>query len=123
MTETTAETVLADWRAKAQVARALGHEHDAAIIEQLCTEFARATENYLTWLSEEDAMLYSGHARPFLRRHFPRWEAEGNARWHPHRKHVRQYRQCILPRRYDASAVEAEARAMARADAASAEAA
>jgi hypothetical protein len=103
------ETVLADWREKASAARMLRHAHDAELIEELVKDVADAAEPFMTWLGEPDAVLYSGHAVPWLRARFNAWEREGLARWSVRGKRERQYLQCILPRRADLDAVRADA--------------
>jgi hypothetical protein len=91
------EQVLADRRGDAAVLRANGHPHDAELIEKLCAEVAEAAHEFVTRLSEGEAMLRSGRARPWLRARFPEWEAEGNA-WRGARGE-RTYRMLVIPRR------------------------
>lgn len=93
----TLEQVLADRRGAAQVLRANGHPHDAELIERICDEVAGAAHEYVTRLSEAEAMLRSGRARPWLRARFPEWEAQGNA-WRGPRGE-RTYRMLVVPRR------------------------
>ncbi len=63
----------------------------------MADEVAEAAHEYLTWLSETDAMLQSGRSREWLRSRFPEWERAGHAR--SAGRGVRQYRAMIVPRR------------------------
>jgi hypothetical protein len=90
------EQVLADWRERASTLRLTGHARDAKMVDRICDEVARATEDYLTWLSEGDAGLRSGWGLSRLRSHFPEWERAHNAR-RTGRK--REYRQLVIPQR------------------------
>jgi len=105
------EQVLADWRGDAQVLRRRGHEHDAALIERICEEVARAADEYLRWVSEEDAMLRSSRSRDWLRSQFPEWERMGHARRDGRR---RCYRLLVIPRRANLTAAAAAGREAAR---------
>lgn len=90
----TLEQVLADWRESAQALRRTGHGPTAELVERIVTEAASAAEEYLRWLSEEDAMLRSGKRRSWLRARFPEWERAGNARREGRR---REYRMLVIP--------------------------
>ena len=57
------EQVIADWRENAQVLRRTGHQHDGDLIDQLLDEVVSASEEFVTWLTEDAAMLRSGRAR------------------------------------------------------------
>jgi hypothetical protein len=92
----TLEQVLADRRGAAAVLRANGHPHDADLIEAVCDEVAGAAHEYVTRLSEAEAMLRSGRSRVWLRSRFPEWEAQGNA-WRGARGE-RIYRMLVVPR-------------------------
>lgn len=84
MTETP-EEVLASIREDAAVARRLGHEHDAKLLEQTANRVASSIDEYLTWISETDARIRSGHTSAWFRARFPEWERQGLARWNPKR--------------------------------------
>lgn len=94
----TLEQVLADWRESAQALRRTGHGPTADLVERIVRETESAAEEYLRWLSEEDAMLRSGKRRTWLRARFAEWERGGNAR-RDGRK--RQYRMVIVPQGAD----------------------
>lgn len=110
----TLEDVLADWRSKAQTVRAIGHEHDAQLIEQVCSQVARAAEDFLRWVDEPDAIIHSGKGVDWLRSRFPQWQRQGHARMHPTRPRARQYRLLILPVKANVHAAAADARRAAR---------
>lgn len=93
----TLEQVLADHRGDAAVLRRNSHVHDAELLERFCDEVAEAAHEYLTRLSEAEAMLRSGRSREWLRSRFPEWEAQGNA-WRGPRGE-RGYRMLVVPRR------------------------
>lgn len=95
----TLEQVLADYRGDAAVLRRRGHAKDAELIERLCDAVADAAEDFLTWLSEDDAMLRSGRSRAWLRAQFADWSRGGNARKDGAR---RVYRQAVIPQRANA---------------------
>lgn len=91
------QQVITDWRGDAAVLRRAGHTADAALREKMADEVAEAAHEYLTWLSETDAMLQSGRSREWLRSRFPEWERAGHAK--AASRGVRQYRAMIVPRR------------------------
>ncbi|HEV8380822.1 MAG TPA: hypothetical protein VGQ29_04510 [Gemmatimonadales bacterium] len=95
------EQVLADWRGDAQVLRRQGHNQEAEQIERFAVDVTRAAEDYLRWLSEEEALLRSGRSRGWLRSRFPEWEREGHARRDRGR---RSYRMLVIPQRANALA-------------------
>ena len=90
----TLEQVLADWRGQAQVLRLRKHQHDADLIEQICEDVAKSAQEYLEWVSEDDAIRRTRHKRPWLRARFAEWERAGHARY---RNRKREYRLIILP--------------------------
>jgi hypothetical protein len=105
------EQVLADWRGDAAVLRRTGHPAMADAIERLCTAVGRSAEDYLTWLSESEAALHSGHQAVWFRSRYPGWEAQGLAE---KRSGRRYYRQIIVPGRPNLDAARAAARRAAR---------
>src|SRR5690348_2256231 len=90
------EEVLTQARADAETLRRLGHANDARILDNLVNAVTAAAEDYLTWLSEGQAELKSGHSIQWLRSRYPSWERRGHAR-KVDRK--RQYRDVVVPQR------------------------
>jgi hypothetical protein len=95
----TLEKVVADWRERATALRMTDHQHDAELVERVCTDVARAAEDYLTWLPEKQAILQSGHRVEWFRSRRDEWQERGNARrigrqW--------EYRELVVPRRIHA---------------------
>lgn len=109
MTETP-EEVIGSMREDAAVARRLGHEHDARLLEQSAEKFESSLAEYLTWISEADARIRSGHTPAWFRVRFPDWERQGLARWNPKRPRERQYRAIIVPLAADPESLRADAR-------------
>lgn len=89
-------TVLADLRSDAAAHRRRGNTHDAEVMERIATDVAEAAEEYLTFVPESDASLFSGKKVTWLRTQFEAWARRGHAKMIGR---VRYYRQCILPRR------------------------
>jgi hypothetical protein len=103
------EQVIADWRGDAQALRRQGHERDATFLEQRADEVVESADEYLVWLSEEEALLRSGRTVSWLRKQFPQWERGGHARREGKR---RFYRMLVIPQRANTiSAQEAGYRA------------
>ena len=90
------EQVIADQRGELAVLRKHGQGPLADALERFADEVSGAAEDYLTWLSESDAMLYAGKSVRWLRSRFPEWERSGHGRY---RMGNRQYRMLALPRR------------------------
>lgn len=86
--------VLADWREKAAILRANGHKAQGDSIDAVVDDVAGAAEEYLRWMSEENAVLRSGRSVAWLRRRFPAWERAGHAR---RRGRGREYRMLVVP--------------------------
>ncbi len=86
--------MLGTWRDDAEVLRRHGDVRQAEQLERCAGEAGAAAEEYIRWLTEEDAMLRSGRSRKWLRRHFPEWEHAGQARRDRSR---RFYRMLIVP--------------------------
>lgn len=91
------EQVLADWRERASALRLAVRARDAELIDKICDDFATAAEEYLRWLSEDEARLRSGWSLSRLRGQFTAWERQGHARFDEKRR--RQYRMLIVPQR------------------------
>lgn len=109
MTETTLEQVLADAREEAAILLRNGHRGQAETLERFLDAVHAAAEDYLTWLTEPDAHLRSGHSVKALRARFPALLAQGLARLDGRR---RLYRACAISQR---AHVEAARRAGERA--------
>lgn len=93
---TTLEEVLADAREEASLLSRHGHAAQAQSITSLCDAVTAVMRSYLTWLSEDNARLRSGHGTDYLRARFAQWEADGMAR---KVGRMRQYREVIVPMR------------------------
>ena len=70
----TLEQVIADARQEATILKRGGHVGQATYLDALLDSIRESAEDYLTWLSEADAMLKSGLAE----RTTDRWVA---TRW------------------------------------------
>lgn len=107
----TLEQVLADARGEAAVLRRHGQETTAAAIDGIVDRVKDAAEDYITWLSEADAAMRSGHHVKWLRARFAEWEQSGHARKERGRRY---YRQLIVPLRANTSAAYEAGREAAR---------
>lgn len=99
------EVVIADAREDAAVLRRAGNAGQADYLEKLLDELYAAAEDYVTWLSESDALLKSGLAERTLRRRFRELVDCGLARYNNHRG--REYRACAVPSRPNIAAARA----------------
>ncbi len=95
-TDRSLEQILADWRGDARVLRRRGDLRLAEQLERCADEAAVAAEDYIRWLTEDDARLRSGWSLARLRRQFPVWERQGHARRDGRR---RLYRMLVIPQR------------------------
>lgn len=84
-------------------------------IRAFIDEIKTAGPDFITWLSEKEAMIRSGWSKPRLMSHFAQWQEQGYARHNPDRSKERQYLAVIVPVRQDASDVEDDAVRAARA--------
>ncbi len=100
----TLEQLLADWRGDAQALRRRGHDREADQMERSAEAVSRAAEDYLRWLSEDDALLRSGRSHGWLRSQFPDWERAGHARREGRK---RWYRMLVIPQRANTLAARA----------------
>ena len=94
------EQVLADEREDAASLRRNGEADKAAIIERICDRVQEAAEDYLRWMTEEQAMTKSGRGQQYFLSRFEEWEALGHAR---KKGRLREYRSVIVPQRVHAS--------------------
>lgn len=99
-------TVLADAREEAAVLRRTGNGGQADYVDALLDRVQDAAEDYVTWISEGDAMLKSGLAERTLRRRFRELVDCGLARWNGR---GREYRACAVPSRPNLAAARAKA--------------
>lgn len=95
------EEVLQEAEAEALVLRQHGHHDQAKTIERLVQKVREAASEYLDWLSESNARLYTGRSERWLRSRFTALEQRRLARVHHHR---RQYRRIALEHRGTADA-------------------
>ena len=109
------EDVLADAAERATMLRIEGHPVQASAIERVTADTRSALSEYLTWLSESEAELYTGRRQDYLRARFARWQERGLAEW---RGKVRYFRRCVLEHRGNADAAKAAGQRAARGDAA-----
>jgi hypothetical protein len=110
------DTVLADYRSDADALARTGHDADAKLIRQICKDVELAAEDFLVFLPETDAQLWSGKGSTYLHARFAMWERLGHAKWSSHGRRQRLYRRCILPRRAQIDKVVADAGRAARGD-------
>ena len=103
------DQLLADWKERANQLRYTNHSHDATLIEKVCDEVADCMVDFLTWMSEERATLYTGLKAPALRHKFPSLEARGLAKWDEQRRR-RLYRRVGLEHRGNSEAAREEGR-------------
>ena len=87
--------VIASWRADAIVLRRNGQALLAKRLDDCAEAVEQSAAEWLTWLSESDAMLRSGRSRDWLRAQFSAWEREGHATLQGRN---RMYRAVIVPR-------------------------
>ena len=106
------EDLLTELTDDAKVLANHGDERAAKLIGAIVKRVRDAAEDYLTWLSEDDATLRSNHARRWFRNQFATWAAEGNAKKERGRYY---YRMCIVPQRANVSAAYADGRAAGKA--------
>lgn len=107
------ETVIADWREKANVLRACRRPHDAELVEEIVEQVAAAAEDFTRWIGEPDARMRSGKGLAWFRAQFPAWAEQGHARTNP--RGVREYRLCVVPQRPHLSAAREAGRQAGRA--------
>lgn len=103
--------LLADVREEATILEANHAAMSVARVRQLVADVERAAEEWLTWLSEGDAMVRTGYSVPWLRARFDAWARDGHARLVGR---ARQYRACVLPRRANTQAAAERGREAAR---------
>lgn len=104
------EEILADYREEVQILHRHGAKDVADAITRVCDDVRAGAEDYLVWLSEDDAILRSGHTAAWLRRRFADWMEQGNARLGGRGGRVREYRQVVIPQRVSRATLREDAR-------------
>ena len=104
----TLEQILADAREDAAVLDRTGHAQTAQYIVRLVGDVSATMEEWLRWLSEDDARLRSGLSRRALRRRFREWVDAGHARYNL--KGEREYRMAVVPSRADVESARSAGR-------------
>jgi hypothetical protein len=92
------ERVLADLHEEAAILDRVGETKQAAARREIAERVTAALGDYLTWLGEAEAALWTGRSERTLRASFDLYREMGHARQVG--RH-RQYRAAILPRRTD----------------------
>ncbi len=104
------EEVLEDELRQAEVLKHNDHEHDAKLIKRICKRVSDATEDYLIFLNEKEASLWSAKSSEWLRARFPRWEKRGHAK---KVGRLRSYRRIVLEPRVNVDRIRADAKTQA----------
>jgi len=105
------EQVLGELHDEARVLAKYGDERVAKIISGIIKRVRDAAEDYITWLSEGDAQLWTGRSERWLRARFVEWERGGHAKKERGRRY---YRAVVLPHRENVSAAYRAGEAAAR---------
>lgn len=111
----TIEQVLADASERATTLRYEGHPVQAQAIERVVADVRAVLGEFMDWMPESAAVLYTGRSREYLRARFARLAERGLAEW---RGRVRYFRRCALEHRGNADAARQEGRRAAKGDAA-----
>lgn len=106
------ETVLADAREDAKILRSHSHQAQAESIEQVCAAVAKAMADYLCWMSEAEAELFTGLKTPALRARFRSLMERDLAKWGE--RGQRLYRRLGLEHRGNSEAAKEAGRRAAR---------
>lgn len=88
--------LIADWRGDAAVLRRRGDEKQAKVLEECADQAAEAAAEFMTPLSEHDALVRSGWPKHKLRWWFGKWKRDGYA-WEDGDQ--RFYVACVVPPR------------------------
>lgn len=97
------DQVIADAREEAVILKSHGHRAQAATLLRFADKVAESMLDYLTWLTEDRATLYSGLKVPALRSRFPSLEQRDLAKWDETGRR-RLYRRIALEHRGNAEA-------------------
>lgn len=107
------EHVLADALGEAAVLRSHGHTLQAESIEKVCEAVTTSMADYLTKLTETEAMMFTGRQQPYLRDRFTSLEQRGLAVWDEGGRR-RLYRRLALEHRGNEEAAREAGRKAAR---------
>ncbi len=100
------EEVLSSERQEAAVLRKRGLTDRADDIERMCDRIVKAMPTHLKWLSESEAIAWSGKSGAWLRGRFAGWSLTSDAK--KEGRH-RYYRASALPRDVDVAALRRRA--------------
>lgn len=103
--------LLADAREETTILEANHAAMSVSRVRQLLADIEASAEEWITFLSEGDAMVRSGYTAAWLRGRFDAWARDGHARLVGR---ARQYRACVIPRRADTMTAAARGREAAR---------
>lgn len=106
------QSVIDRWASDAVVLRRNGETRLADTLERCVREATGAAEEWLTWLSEADAALRSGHGKTFFRARREEWRRQGHARQVARFKW--EFRAAVIPRRANVMRAAEEGREAAR---------
>ena len=98
------EDVLANVAERITMLRVEGHPVQAASLDRAVAEMRAELPEYLTWLSEAEAMTYTGRKADYLRARFAGWKAREMAEW---KGKMRYFRRCVLEHRGNTDAARA----------------
>lgn len=91
----TLEQILAETRSDANALRRCGDRRLADVMETICGNVEASAADWLTWLSETEALSRSGKSLDYLRARRDQWAVDGLARKDGRRWF---YRRAIVPR-------------------------
>ena len=111
-TNASLEEVLAATRVKAGIARELRDERIASVMEDIADVIAEATRDYRIFLTEDEAIIWSGRSRSWLRRRYRELAADGHAKLSETGE--KTFRRIALARRRGYSGVEEAAQRIAQ---------
>ena len=103
----TFEQAAANLREEAAILRRNGHVGQAQALERACDELTAGAEEFVAWLTEDQAMTYTGRSAAWLRGLFGGWVERGLAKTVGR---VRYYRRAVLIHRGNAEAARAAGR-------------
>jgi hypothetical protein len=107
----TLEQVIADYRGDLAVLRKHAETVRVDLIEQILDAVKESAADYLTFISEDDARLRSGHTVEWLRARFAQWARDGHAKIE---RRQRWYRAVVVERRADVAAAREAGRIAGR---------